>query len=113
MEKKLQKIYLTYYISLIVQDLWQVNLSNFVNNLSEGIHRIKCKFGHNDEKDETYGIKCKYCNCFPEYTNDLIEYKWLCHKKSYQRRFDEKLKELFFNISKFSNIDNNKFIIFL
>ena len=89
------------------------SLSNLVNNLSEGIHRIKCKFGHNDEKDETYGIKCKYCNCFPEYTNDLIEYKWLCHKKSYQRRFDEKLKELFFNISKFSNIDNNKFIIFL
>ena len=36
------------------------SLSNFVNNLSEGTHRIKCKFGHNDKKCETCGIKCKY-----------------------------------------------------
>ena len=28
------------------------SLSNLVNNLFEGIHRIKCKFGHNDEKYE-------------------------------------------------------------
>ena len=27
-------------------------LSNFVNNLSEGIHRIKCKFEHDDKKCE-------------------------------------------------------------
>ena len=33
------------------------SLSNFVNNLSEAIHRIKCKFGHNDKKCETCGIK--------------------------------------------------------
>ena len=26
------------------------SLSNLVNNLSEGIHRIKCKFGYNDKK---------------------------------------------------------------
>ena len=43
MEKKLQKIYLTYinmYYSLLkVQDLWQVPY--LANNLSEGIHRIK------------------------------------------------------------------------
>ena len=25
------------------------SLSNFVNNLSEGINRIKCKFGRNDK----------------------------------------------------------------
>ena len=24
------------------------SLSNLVNNLSEGIHKIKCKYGHND-----------------------------------------------------------------
>ena len=29
------------------------SLSNLVNNFSEGIHRIKCKFGHNDKKRET------------------------------------------------------------
>ena len=52
------------------------SLSNLVNNLSEGIHKIKCKYEHNDEKCETCGIKCKYCDCFLEYTNfkdDLIE----------------------------------------
>ena len=31
-------------------------LSNLVNNFPEGIHRIKCKYGHGDEKYETFGI---------------------------------------------------------
>ena len=26
------------------------SLSNLVNNLSEGIHKIKCKYGHDDKK---------------------------------------------------------------
>ena len=30
------------------------SLSNLVNNLSEGIHKINCKFGHNGKKCETY-----------------------------------------------------------
>ena len=62
------------------------SLSNFVNNLFEGIHKIKCKFDHDDKKWETCGIKCKYCDCFLEYTNfkdDLIEYKCLHCKKNY------------------------------
>ena len=33
--------------------------------------------------------------------------------KSYQRKFDKKLKERFFNTYKFSNHDNNKFILLL
>ena len=45
------------------------SLSNLVNNLSEGIHRIRCKFGHNDKICETCEIKYKFCDCFPEYTN--------------------------------------------
>ena len=60
------------------------SLSNLVNNLSEGIHRIKSKCGHNDKKCETCGITYKVCDCFLEYTNfkdDLLEYKCLCHKK--------------------------------
>ena len=40
------------------------SLSNLVNNLSEGIHRIKSKFGHDNKKCETYRIKYKYCHCF-------------------------------------------------
>ena len=45
------------------------SLSNLANNFSEDIHRIKCKFGHDDKKCEICGIKYKYCNCFLEYTN--------------------------------------------
>ena len=89
------------------------SLSNLVNNHSEEIHRIKCKFGHDDKKCETCGIKYKYCDCFLEYTNfkdDLIEYKCLCCKKNYQHKFDTKLKERrFFNTHKFSNNNKNKF----
>ena len=61
-------------------------------------------------------IKYKYCDCFLEYTHfkgDLIKYKCLSCKKSYQWKFDEKLKERFFNTYKFTNHDNNKFILLL
>ena len=71
------------------------SLSNLVNNLSQGIHRIKCKFGHDDKKCKTCGIKYKYCDCFLEYTNfkdALIEYKCLCCNKNHQHKLDEKLK---------------------
>ena len=60
------------------------SLSNLVNNLSEGIHRIKCKFVHEYKKCKTCRIKYKDYDCFLEYTNfkdDLIEYKCLvCNK---------------------------------
>ena len=56
------------------------------------------------------------CNCFLQYTNfedNLIEYKCLSSNKNYQQKFDEKLKERFFNTYKFHNHDNNKFILLL
>ena len=90
------------------------SLSNLLNNLSEGTHRIKCKYGHDDKKCETCGIKYKYCDCFLEYASFkdyLIEYKCLCCNKNYQQRFDEKLKERLFNTYRFSNQDNNNFIL--
>ena len=37
------------------------SLSNLVDNLAEGIHKVKCKCGHDNKKCETCGIKCKYC----------------------------------------------------
>ena len=89
------------------------DLSNLVNNLSEGIHRIKCKFGHDYKKCETCGIKHKHCNCFLKYTNfidDLVKYKCLICNKNCQIKFYEKLKERFFYTYKFSN-HNNKFIL--
>ena len=60
------------------------SLSNLVNNLSKGIHRIKCKFRHDNKKCETCRIRYKYYDCFLKYTSfkdDLIEYKCLfCDK---------------------------------
>ena len=75
------------------------SLSNLVNNLSQGIQSIKCKYRHDNKKFETCWIKYKYCNCFLEYTNfkdDLTEYKCLCYNKNYQRKFDKKLKKPIF-----------------
>ena len=92
------------------------SLSNLINNLSERIGRIKLKFGHNDKKCEVYRSKYKYCDCILEYTNfkdDLIEYKCLCCNQNYQHKFDEKLTKQYFHTYKFSNHDNNKFILLL
>ena len=58
----------------------------------------------------------KYCDCFLEYRNFkdvLIEYKSLRCNKNYQQKFHEKLKERFVSTHKFSNYDNNKFILLL
>ena len=76
------------------------SLSSLVNNLSEGIHKFKSKYGYDDKKCETCRIKYKYCDCFLGNTNfkdDLIEYQSLCCNRNYQEKFDEKLKERFFN----------------
>ena len=63
MEKKLHKI--SYILEFIDSTRFIANsLSNLVKNLSEGTHRIECKFGHDDKKCETYRIKYKYCNFF-------------------------------------------------
>ena len=45
------------------------SLSNLVNNVFVGIHKIKHKYGHNDKKCETCGITYEVCDCFPEYIN--------------------------------------------
>ena len=71
-------------------------LSNLSSNLSEGMHQIKCKYGHDEKKCETCRYKYKYCDCFLEYTNledDIIEYKCLCCNKNHQQTFDENLKK--------------------
>ena len=76
MEKKLQKIYVTYYKCLIEQDLWQTHyrilsmifLKEFIELNENSDTLIK--------KCETCGIKYTYSDCFFEYTNvknDLIK----------------------------------------
>ena len=92
------------------------SLSTLVNNLSEAINKLKCKFRHDDKKIETWVVKYQYCNCFlgdGNFKDDLIEYKSLCCNKNYHQKFDEKLEELFLNTYKNSNQCNNKFILLL
>ena len=68
------------------------------------------------KKCETRGTKYKYRDCFLKYPNFkdvLIKCKCLFCNKICLRKFDEKLKKRFFNSYKFSNNDNNKFILLL
>ena len=58
------KIHLTCYNFPDSTRFMAIFLSNFVNNFSEGIHRIKCKYEHDHRKYETCGIKYKFCKCF-------------------------------------------------
>ena len=76
------------------------SLSNLINNLAEGIHKIECKD----------------CDCFLEYESikdNLIKYKCLSCNKNYSNKLDEELKIRFKNTFKFSNNDINKFILLL
>ena len=70
------------------------SLSNLVNNISEGIHKIKCKYRHDDknvklaELDINIGtVFCLFVCFFFEFTNfrnDVIEHKCLCCIKNYK-----------------------------
>ena len=74
--------------------------SNLVYNLTEGIHKIKCKD----------------CDCFLKYESikdNLIKYKRLSCNKDYSNEIDEELKKRFKNTFRFSNNDINKFILLL
>ena len=72
------------------------------------------KYRHDDKKCETCGIRYRYSDCLHKYTNfkdDLIEYICLFYNKNNQETLEENLKERFFNTCKFSNHDDNKFIL--
>ena len=89
---KLQFIYISRFIAS--------SLSRLVNNLSDGIHKIKCKYRHEDKKCETCGIKYKYCDRFLKYTSFkgcLKEYRCIFCNKSYQQ-VGWKVKREFFLI---------------
>ena len=76
------------------------SLSNLVDNLSEGIHKIGCKD----------------CDCILEYESvkdSLIKCKCLSCSKDNSNKLDEKLKIQLKNTFKFSNNDINKFILLL
>ena len=52
-EKKLQMLYHTYY-NLLTDNARFIasSLSNLLNNLSEGIHKIKCYLEYTNAKDD-------------------------------------------------------------
>ena len=98
-ELKLHKIYPKYYSLLIAQDLcpanYQILSIIFLKEFVELTLNLDAMI-----KNVTHRIKYKFCDCFLEYTNfkdDLVECKCFCCN-SYQQKFDEKLKERFFNI---------------
>ena len=77
MEKKLQKIYLTFYSLLIEQDLTS-SLLNLVNNLSEGLHRIKCKLEHDYRKCELCGLNISIATVFSNIQSlKITEYQYI------------------------------------
>ena len=62
------------------------SLSILVNNLTEEIHKIKCKYGHDYKKCKTRRIKYKNYKLLLEYKNfkrNLTKYKLLCCIKNY------------------------------
>ena len=76
------------------------SLSNLVDNLEEGIHKIKCKD----------------CDFFLEYENvkeNSVKYKYLSCNKDYSNKLGEELKKKFKNKFTCSNNDINKFILLL
>ena len=68
---------------------------NLVDNLTERIHKIKCKYEHDNKRCETCRIRKKDCECCLDYGNvkdDLLIYKCSFCNRNYQKRFDEDLK---------------------
>ena len=61
MEKKLQKIYFTYYNLLKAQDLWEAHYQILSIIFLEEFIELN-KYGDDDKRCETCGIKYKYCN---------------------------------------------------
>ena len=79
-EKHLQKPCFKNYNFVDTPRFMARSLSNLFNDLAEGIHKIKCKHGHDKKKCKTCGIKYRDFECWLEYTNvkdDLIKYRCL------------------------------------
>ena len=60
------------------------SLSNLIDNLTVGIHKIKCK-------------DCNYFLEYESFKDNLIKHKCLSCNKDYSNQLDEKLKKRFKN----------------
>ena len=45
------------------------SISNLIDNVPEGNHRVICRHRHDNKNCETFGIKYNYCECCLEYVN--------------------------------------------
>ena len=77
------------------------SLQNLGDNLSEGIHKIKC----------TKSNRCSLI--YKSFKGSLIEFKYPCCNKNFQKNFHEKLKKRFVNTYIFANHDINQLILSL
>ena len=75
------------------------SLSHLVDNITEGIHQIKCK-------DCDCFLECEICD-------NLMKYKCIFCNKNYSKKIDGELKKQFKNTFKFSNNGINKLILLL
>ena len=75
------------------------SLSNFIDNITERIRKIKCK-------DWDCFLQCERVK------DNLIKYKCLSCNKDYSNKIDKELKKQFKNTFKFSN-DINRFTLLL
>ena len=111
MENILQKIYLPDYNLLIAQDLWQAHYQILSIIFLKEFIKLNVNSDTTIKDVKLVELNINIVTFFLEYADfkdDLIEYKCLYCNKNYQQKFDEKLKEQFFNTCKFSNHDNNK-----
>ena len=86
---------ITKNISYIVQFIYSArfmasSLSNLVNNFSEEIHRIKCKYRHDDKKCDTAEIKYQYCDCRVKKVHRVIK----CNQNSWLKPYIDMSKDL-------------------
>ena len=103
MEKKLQKIYIIHYSLLIAQGLWQAHYQILSIIFLKKFTELTVHPDMMIENMKLAELNIN-CDCFLEYTHfkdGLIENKCFACNENYQQKFDEKLKEQFFNTDQF------------
>ena len=76
------------------------SLSNFVSNLSEGLHNDRC-------------IDCKSCLNYMTTKDEQLIFRCFRCRKNYEKNFNKELIQRFVNTYEFCNGDLNKFILLL
>ena len=76
------------------------SFTNLADNLTEGIHKIKCQ-------------DCDWLLKYESVKDNLIKYKCLSCNKNYSNKIDEELNKIFKNKFQFFKNDINKFIFML